>query len=139
MKDNIKTFVMNEKKASMIKDRMKNAGNDLNQIAREFGTKVDTSLNTTFSSRNIPGFGSEFQVIGEIFAMNEGEISQPIQGNGAVFVIQLDRFYEPPLAADLKSNRDQLQSSFRQRLSANPMLTAIQKKTKIEDNRINFF
>lgn len=139
MKDNIKNFVMNEKKASMIKDRMKNAGSDINQIAREFGTKVDTSLNTTFSSRNIPGFGSEFQVIGEIFAMNEGELSQPIQGNGAVFVIQLDRFYEPPQTADLKANRDQLQNSFRSRLSNNPMLTAIQKNTKIEDNRIKFF
>ena len=139
MKDNIRTFVINDKKASMIKDRVKNAGSDLSQIAREFGTKVDTSLNITFASRNIPGFGSEFQVIGEIFALNEGQLSEPIQGNGAVFIVQLDRFVEPAMTADLKPNRDQMQSSFRSRLSNNPMLTAIQKETKITDERIKFF
>lgn len=139
MKENIKTFVMNEKKASMIKDRIKSSGSDIYQIARDFGTKVDTNLNITFSSRNIPGFGSEFQVIGEIFALNEGEQSEPIQGNGGVFVVKVDRFYEPPQTADLKANRDQMTGAFRSRMGSNPMFTALQKKTKIEDHRILFF
>jgi peptidyl-prolyl cis-trans isomerase D len=139
MKDNIKSFVLNEKKASIISERVKNSSGDLYQIARDFNTKVDTNLNLTFSSRNIPGFGSEFQVIGEIFAMNEGEQSGPIQGNGGVFVVKLDRFYEPPQVADYKANRDQMLSAFRSRVSGNPMLTALQKKAKIEDNRLLFF
>jgi peptidyl-prolyl cis-trans isomerase D len=139
MKENIKTFVMNEKKAAMIIDRMKNAGSDIYQIANAFNTKVDTSLNITFNSRNIPGFGSEFQVIGEIFSLNDGDQSEPIQGNGGVFVVKVDRFYEPPQTADLKANRDQIQSAFRSRVSGNPMFTALQKKAKIEDNRLLFF
>jgi peptidyl-prolyl cis-trans isomerase D len=139
MKENIKTFVMNEKKAAVINDRIKNAGSDIYQIAREFDTKVDTNLNLTFSSRNIPGFGSEFQVIGEIFAMTEGEQSEPIQGNGGVFVVKLDRFYEPPQTADNNMYRDQMLNSFRSRMSANPMFTALQKKAKIEDHRLEFF
>ena len=139
MKDNIKTFVMNEKKAAIIKDRIKSSGGDIYQIARDLGTKVDTSLNITFSSRNIPGFGSEFQVIGEVFTMNEGEQSEPIQGNGAVFVVKLDRFYEPPQPADLKASRDQLLNAFRSRINGNPMFTALQKKANIEDNRLLFF
>jgi hypothetical protein len=139
MKENIKSFVMNEKKAQIIKERMKSSGNDIYQVARDFNTKVDTNLTLTFSARNIPGFGSEFQVIGEIFAMNEGEQSEPIQGNGGVFVVILDRFYEPAPSADLKAGQAQLQNSFRSRLSGNPMFTALQKKTKIEDNRLLFF
>jgi peptidyl-prolyl cis-trans isomerase D len=139
LKDNIKSFVMNEKKASIIKDRIKSSGGDIYQIARDFNMKVDTNLNLTFSARNIPGFGSEFQVIGEIFAMKEGDQSEPIQGNGGVFIVKLDRFYEPPQAGDLKANSDQLQNAFRSRISGNPMFTALQKKTKIEDHRLLFF
>jgi peptidyl-prolyl cis-trans isomerase D len=139
MKDNIKNFVMNEKKASVIMDRMKGGSNDIYQIARDFNAKVDTNLNITFSSRNIPGFGSEFQVIGEIFAMKEGDQSEPIQGNGGVFVVKLDRFYEPPQPGDLRAGQDQLMNSFRTRISGNPMFTALQKKAKIEDNRLQYF
>jgi peptidyl-prolyl cis-trans isomerase D len=139
MKENLKSFVLNEKKASMISDRVKNSSGDIYQIARDFNAKVDTNLSLTFSARNIPGFGSEFQVIGEIFAMNEGEQSGPIQGNGGVFVVKLDRFYEPPQVADYKANRDQMYSAFRSRVTGNPMFTALQKKAKIEDNRLLFF
>lgn len=139
MKENIKSFVMNEKKASIISDRVKSSSGDIYQIARDFNTKVDTNLTLTFSSRNIPGFGSEFQVIGQIFAMNEGDQSGPIQGNGGVFVVKVDRFYEPPQMADHKANRDQMMSAFRSRVTGNPMFTALQKKTEIEDNRLLFF
>jgi len=139
MKENIKSFVMNEKKASMLKDRIKGIGTDIYQIAREFNTKVDTNLTLTFSSRNIPGFGSEYQVIGEIFSMEAGQQSEPIQGNGGVFVVVVDRFYEPPQPADYNANRDQLLAAFRSRMGANPMFNALQKITKIEDNRLLYF
>jgi peptidyl-prolyl cis-trans isomerase D len=139
MKENLKPLVLNEKKASIISDKLKNVSGDIYQVARDFNTKVDTNLNLTFSSRNIPGFGSEFQVIGEIFSMNPGEQSGPIQGNGGVFIVKLDRFYEPPQVADYKPYRDQMIGTFRSRVSGNPMFTALQKKAKIEDNRLLYF
>jgi peptidyl-prolyl cis-trans isomerase D len=140
VKDNIKNFVLNEKKASTIKDKIKSSGSsDLYQIARDFNAKVDTNLTLTFSSRNIPGFGSEFQVIGEIFALNEGDLSEPIQGNGGVFVVKIDRFYTPPQPANYNSNRDQMIAMFRSRMSQNPMFSALQKKAKITDNRLLYF
>lgn len=139
MKDNLKTFVLNEKKAQVISERIKSIGNDIYQIANNFNTKVDTSLTITFSSRNIPGFGSEYQVIGEIFAMDPGSVSSPIQGNGAVFVVQLDRFYEPPAIENYAVYRDQVISSFRTRMAGNPMFSALQEKAAIEDNRVLFF
>jgi peptidyl-prolyl cis-trans isomerase D len=140
MKDNLKPFVLNEKKASMIKEKIKSSGSsDIYQIARDFSTKVDTNLTITFASRNIPGFGSEFQVIGEIFALKDGEQSEPVQGNGGVFVVKVDRFYEPPQVPNYNTNRDQLISAFRSRMSSNPMFSALQKRTKIEDNRLQYF
>jgi peptidyl-prolyl cis-trans isomerase D len=71
--------------------------------------------------------------------MNEGDQSDPIQGNGGVFVVKLDRFYEPSQAVDAKIYQDQMVSTFRSRMSSNPMFNALQKKAKIEDNRLLFF
>jgi peptidyl-prolyl cis-trans isomerase D len=140
VKDNIKNFVMNEKKASMIKDKIKSSGStDIYQIARDFNSKVDTNLTLTFASRNIPGFGSEFQVIGQIFSMKDGDVSEPIQGNGGVFVVKVDRFYDPPSPANYNTNRDQMIGAFRGRMSSNPMFSALQKTSKIKDNRLLYF
>ena len=139
MKENLKSFVLNEKKAGIISDKVNKISGDIYQIAREFSTNVDTNLNLTFSARNIPGFGSEFQVIGDIFALKEGDQSGPIQGNGGVFVVKVARFYEPASPANYNANRDQMLGAFKSRLSGNPMFTALQKKAKIEDNRQQFF
>jgi hypothetical protein len=131
---------MNEKKASMIKDKIKSSGStDIYQIARDFNSKVDTNLTLTFASRNIPGFGSEFQVIGQIFSMKDGDVSEPIQGNGGVFVVKVDRFYDPPSPANYNTNRDQMIGAFRGRMSSNPMFSALQKTSKIKDNRLLYF
>ncbi len=139
MKDNIRTFVLNEKKASIIDEKIKSSGTDIYQIARDFSTKVDTNLNLTFASRNIPGFGSEFQVIGQIFSMKEGDQSGPIQGNGGVFVVKVDRFYEPSKPADYNLYRDQVLGNFRSRMQGNPVFTALQKKADTEDHRLLYF
>ncbi len=139
VKESIKTLVMNEKKAEMLISRLGSNTGDIYSIAREYNTKVDTNLTITMNSRNIPGFGSEYQVIGRIFSMNPGQVSEPIQGNGAVFVVQLDRFYEPQQVSDYKIYRDQVTNNFRSRISSNPMFTALQEKTEIEDNRLMFF
>jgi len=139
MKENLKNFVLNEKKAETIKERLKGSSTDIYQIARDFNSKVDTNLTLTFASRNLPGFGSEYQVIGEVFTMKEGDQSEPIQGNGGVFVVKLDRFYEPPSAPNYNQSRDQLAGAFRSRVTSNYMFTALQKKADIEDYRLTFY
>ena len=139
MKDNLTPFVLNEKKAGYIQDRIGD-NKDIYAIADNFNTVVDTNLNLTFSSRNIPGYGSEFEVIGHIFAMQPGEVSGPVEGNGGVFVIALDNFYSPPEDNAYLNNRTQMESAFRTRvISGNPIYTALEKKADIEDNRSLFF
>lgn len=139
IRENIRNFVLNEKKAAQLTDRI-GSDNDIYQIARNYNTKVDTNITLTFSSRNIPGYGSEFQVIGRVFSMNEGQVSEPIKGNGGVFVVALDRFYTPPDNNEYLTNQAQLRNSFRSRVtSGNSIYTALEKKAEIEDNRELFF
>jgi peptidyl-prolyl cis-trans isomerase D len=139
MKENLRTFVMNDKKAEYIQERI--GGNrDIYSIAQDFGTQVDTNISLTFSSRNVPGFGSEFQVIGHIFGMEAGQTSEPVKGNGAVFVVAVDNFYTPPDENAYLDNRTQMVNGFRTRLSTgNVVYTALEKKADIVDNRELFF
>lgn len=139
MKDNLTNFVMNDKKAAFIKDKI-GSERDIYQIARGYNTKVDTNINLTFSSRNIPGYGSEFQVIGHIFSMDMGQVSEPLKGNGGVFVVALDNFYSPPESEEYLNNRTQLVNAFRTRVqTGSAVYTALEKKTEIVDNRELFF
>jgi hypothetical protein len=139
MKENLTSFVLNDKKAEYITERI--AGNkDIYSIAQEFGTQVDTNISLTYSSRNIPGFGSEFQVIGHVFSMEAGQTSEPIKGNGGVFVVTVDNFYSPPEENAYLNNRIQMVNGFRSRVNTgNVVYSALEKKADIEDNRGLFF
>ena len=72
--------------------------------------------------------------------MEKGQVSEPLKGNGGVFVIAVDNFYTPPDENAYLGNRAQLENSFRTRItSANAIYTALEKNADIEDNRILFF
>lgn len=139
IKDNITTFVMNEKKADFLKERISTGGDNIYQMAGAVQATVDTNKNITFSSRNIPGFGSEFKVIGRIFSLNTGEQSEPIQGNGGVFVVVADNFVEPQGSSNLAIYQQQLEGAFNSRVGANYMFTALRESSEIEDNRLVYF
>lgn len=138
IRDNIRPFVMNHKKSEEIKSRIESIGNDIYQIASAYNTKVDTNLTLTFSSRNIPGFGSEPKVIGTMFTLEESQQSHAIEGNGAVFVVRIDKFYEPK-QDNLEAYKQQMISTFRSRVTSNTIFTALESKAKIRDNRLQFF
>jgi peptidyl-prolyl cis-trans isomerase D len=136
VRESISTLVYNEKKAEYLIDRIEALGtDDIYTIGNSLNAKVDTSTNLTFSSRNIPGFGSEFKVIGSIFAMTPGNVSGPLQGNGGIFVVALDRFNEPEQSSNLSIYKNQMESSFATRVSGNQVFAALQEDSDIEDNR----
>lgn len=139
LKDNIKNFVYNEKKAATIQEKLNGSSTDIYQIARDFNSKVDTNLTMTFASRNIPGFGAEYTVIGETFTIQEGNQSEGIQGNAGVFVVKVDKYFEPQAPANYNQNKDQMYAQFRQRVQSNYMFTALQKKADIKDERLLFY
>jgi peptidyl-prolyl cis-trans isomerase D len=136
LRDNITTFVYNNKKAEYLKNKVASSGaSDLYEIGRILNAEIDTSTNLTFSSRNIPGFGSEFKVIGKIFSMEAGTTSDPLQGNGGLFIVAVDNFTEPTQSSNLTIYKNQLESAFVTRISGNEVFIALQEDSDIEDNR----
>ena len=139
-KERMETLVLNEKKTEMLLEKM-NAitSNDLYQIAKELDDKVDTINTINFYARNIPGFGRENDVIGEIFTLNEGEISKPIKGNGGTFIIQIDSIIAAKPIEDTLAIENRLKGRFKSRVDNNYVYRALEKKAEIVDNRLFFY
>lgn len=136
VKDDIKVQVMNRKKGEMIKSKI--TSKDLNSIAGSFNSKIDTARAVNYASPFVAGVGNEPRVLAKAFKTNLNSTSDPIIGNGGVFVIMpYNRIAAGPVdnLAQIKiSGRDQ----FRNQISPRVM-EAMRKTYKIKDDRYKFF
>lgn len=138
----VEPLVRREKKAEILTTRIQDAAQgkqDIHAIASALETSIDTLRNITFNAVNLPNFGREPRVIGKVFAMEEGMISQPIAGDLAVYVIKMKELNTPePDQETLAGIRRVLTNGFRSRVTRE-MVTAIEDNAKVEDNRIMFY
>ncbi|MEI6122316.1 MAG: peptidylprolyl isomerase [Bacteroidota bacterium] len=149
VKTYIETFVKREKKAEKLIEKIKSVSNstkDIYQIALKLNTKVDTVDQLTFSASNFPKYGPEPELIGTIFTLKKNVLSEPIKGKMAVYEVILGDIVQPTTATNTDMIKMQLNSYFRSRVAGNPyyqqesdVFKAIKDKTKITDNRINYY
>jgi peptidyl-prolyl cis-trans isomerase D len=88
VKDAMKIKVIKEKKGTMLAEKMK--GSSLQAIASGNKTMVKHS-ELMWRSTNLPEAGvgeQEFALVGKCFGIAKGQVSEPIIGEGAVYVIQ---------------------------------------------------
>ncbi|KAF0204474.1 MAG: peptidyl-prolyl cis-trans isomerase [Bacteroidetes bacterium] len=140
LKEFIEPLVKRDKKAeTLIAEINKNITSlsDLDMGYRSLGMKADTS-DISFAASNLPGYGKEDQVIGILFTMKEGELSKPIKGNQAVFVIVADKITPAPLKDDLTTEKRMISNAFRTR-AQRETTEALKRKAEIEDNRLMFY
>lgn len=141
VKTEIEPLVKREKKADQIIKKingMKSAGVTIDQLAAKDGKKLDTLDFISFSSYSLPGYGPEPKVIGTLFTLKKGELSEPIQGNSAIFVVYIDNFSEPPANADYAASRNQMMMNYKSRVSYD-VYNTLEKGTKIVDDRLLFY
>ncbi|MFA8298574.1 MAG: peptidylprolyl isomerase [Hyphomicrobiales bacterium] len=137
IKDDIKKYVIDEKKGEYLAAQMK--GDNLNEIGREINGDVEDVNSISFTSRNIPGFGMENKVIGNIFASKEGALTKAIIGNSAAFKIKVEKIIPATEKEDLSSVKTSLQSDFSMRVNNGYLFRALEDKTEIKDHRILFY
>jgi len=140
VKDNIKPMVIRDKKAGIlmkrISDKMASA-KSIDQLAAAFQIKIDTA-DLSFASPNIPNYGREPQLVGTVFSMKKGQLSAPLKGEMAVYVVIIDNITEPAPAKDYKNEMMQLNSFFAG-MAPRQIPTILEEKAKIKDNRILFY
>ncbi len=129
-------IIRKEKKAELIKERLK--GNTLQEIANNHGESVQTADAVNLSSPTLAGAGEEPEVVGAVFAMEPGNISEPIAGEKGVYVAELVSKFEAPAMDSYKSYAQQ-ESAARRAQATMRVFEALKKKAEIEDNRARFY
>lgn len=140
VKEYIEPLVKREKKAEKI----------IATINKEIKTKADLELNysalamrvdtaeVAFAATNLPGFGKEDEVIGTLFLLKEGQMSKPIKGNQAVFVLIPDKMTKAAPKADFTMDKRMMSNAFLTRCQRE-INDALKKIAEIEDNRLLFY
>ncbi|MBZ9652169.1 peptidylprolyl isomerase [Psychroflexus montanilacus] len=112
--------------------------NDLDAIAASFGQIKQKATLINMSNPVIPGGGREPKIVGAAFAMEEGQVSKPLQGRSGVYVIQL---LEKKTAEQLPSYRSIAKEETEKRTRSlmnprtSPIIEALKNSKEIEDNR----
>ena len=86
----------------------------------------------------LPGAGNEPEVVGSVFALDEGQVSQPIEGKKGVYVVELVKRHEAPAMNSYKGIAEQ-ETLSRRRTAATRAYEALKKKAEIEDKRAKFY
>ncbi|RMF01010.1 MAG: hypothetical protein D6772_05505 [Bacteroidetes bacterium] len=135
VRDELEAEVINEKKAELIKSKI--TATELPAIASQMGVGLDTMSNVTFNSTSLPGLGAEPKVLGTALRLEQGETSEPIQGNSGVFVLQVTR--KPPVGepTNLPTIRKRLTTGTRAGV-AGALMRFWREAAEIEDNRATF-
>jgi peptidyl-prolyl cis-trans isomerase D len=140
LKDPIKPMVIREKKAEYLMKKVNNQFaklKDVNALIKDFpNIKIDT-VDVSFTSANIPKYGHEAKLTGEIFAAKKGQLSGPVQGEQGVYVFILDQIKEAPATTDFENQKKQMALYFQGR--SGMFQNILQDKADIKDNRLLFY
>ena len=140
VRDEVEAKVKAQVKGEQIVEKLKTLSGSLQEIADAFGpdANVYSTSDLSMSSNTLPNVGFAPKAVGKVFALNEGEVSEPIEGENGVVMIQLEALTEAAEIADYSSYKDQLQQQAQQRTTFN-ISQAIRDFASIEDQRYKFY
>ncbi|WP_378186436.1 peptidylprolyl isomerase [Aquimarina sp. W85] len=132
----IKPILLKDKKAEILKNKI--TGTSLDAIASNQGQTVKTASALNMSTPTISGAGTEPRVVGTAFALNEGTLSNPIQGNNGVYVIEVIK--KTP-AIKLDSYKSYANQTSKTQVNAvnSRVFNALKDAAEIEDKRATFY
>ncbi|HUR30229.1 MAG TPA: peptidylprolyl isomerase [Saprospiraceae bacterium] len=136
VKENFVDQVKAKKKAEILASKI--TSKDLNAIASQFGVEVDTLNNVNFNMSYLPGMGNETSLIGRLSLMQRGEVSEPIKGQNAVYVVEVISKTEASLSTDITAFRQQVSMAARGSVDTR-LMEAVKAEAKIKDNRYTFY
>ena len=138
VKEQIRPLVINLKKADLLAKRISDLNaQSIEQIAESMNQNVDSAA-VSYASRNLPGFGSEYELIGTIFTLEPGKVSEPIKGNNAVFVVKVTDVTQATPTEDYTSTAGMLERRFTSRVP-NSYMNVLKEDVKINDNRLMIY
>ncbi len=137
----VERAVKKEKKAELLKEKINKAlsnSNNIDELAQSLGTEVKETQGASFAAFSVPGLGMEPKVQGVASVLEANEISAPIQGNNAVYVLQVTNVQEAGENQNLAMEKKAIERTYVSR-AQNEVFEALKDNAEIEDNRIKFY
>jgi peptidyl-prolyl cis-trans isomerase D len=137
----VESIIRNQEKAKLIAAKIGNPST-VEAAAQATAQQVAKADSIMFNSSFIPNVGQEPKVIGASFNKAYlAKASEPIPGNGGVFVIKIEEISAIPNAGvNIQQQQEELIQAQKRAFSDPRIINEILKKTvKIKDERYKFF
>ncbi len=136
VKDQMEREVIKEKKAELIKAKIK--GGNLAAIATALGETVMTAPDVTFNTSVLPNAGREPKVIGVSVTLPKNTVSKPIVGENGVYVVQVTQITEAPTTKDYAPSKTAVAAKYSSRVDYGAFNSLIEL-AKVKDMRYKFY
>lgn len=110
----------------------------LEDLAEAAGKSIQVAEDLRMSSNSIPGAGREPGVVGRVFGMEAGQVSSPIEGENAVFVLRVNDISMADPSEMTESNRNQIRNQLEQQkfgAFSSVFIDKLKEEASIRDNR----
>jgi peptidyl-prolyl cis-trans isomerase D len=137
VKETVRQEVAKAKKAEIIISKLGETNSrSIAEIAQQSNAPINTVAEVNFASSNIPGLGSEPEMVGVVCGMELGKVSAPIVGNSGVYVVSATGLRVATSATEETEKALILQS--RQSQMGFAVQQTLKQSAKIKDNRSLF-
>lgn len=111
---------------------------DLSALGTELGISASTATDMALNASSIPGGYSETELIGTIFSLQDGTVSKPLEGDQAVYVVQMTTNTPAPEATDVSAEKAALKQRIEGRVEST-VFGALKEAAGVTDERSKFF
>ena len=132
--------IRREKKAALISAQLSEAAKNaqsFSELAASLNLPVESASAIAFSAFSIPGAGIEPQLIAAAASLDEGNISEPVEGINGVYLLTVKQIVEPE-ETGVEQARERLGITYSNR-SISESAQALHKAANIEDWRSKFY
>ena len=137
VRDEIEGILKNKKKAAIVAQELGSA-TDLQSLASEYATKIDTARGVNFATDFISGLGEEPSVAMAAVQAPLNEVTGPIQGDFGVYLIKPYNRTDPGGNINVSSLRQTYTTQVTNQAKAG-VLQSLRKQAKIDDMRDTYY
>ena len=140
VRNEIMPEVRKKVKGAAIIDKLKELKGTLEEIANAYGSDagVYATSDLKLGSNTLPTAGFDPKAVGVAFGLDDGERSDPFNGENGVLLIELQNKTIAPEIADYTAYKTAIQQEYQQRAGFN-IAEAIKDHAEIEDQRYKFY
>lgn len=139
LRSELESAVKRDKRAVELKNKINNAaGGDIAAKANALGVEVQSSADVNLQAAFIAGQGAEPAVVGAAIGLNQGQMSQAIEGNSGVYLLSVTDKTEAAENTNLSLSRGAMQVTNDGKVD-NALLTNLKESVEISDERYRFY